>query len=124
ELRDAACPAHVALDELHLTRFLQRAGEAKADVAAAGEHDPADPRVLLAQLADDTPDVIAGCKEEDFVTLFDDGRALGGDAAAAPVDSNDARLHPLQVFRQLAQAMTNQKPAADGAHPDQSHLAC
>src|SRR6185312_17041313 len=82
-----------------------------------------DPRVFLAQLADDAPDVIACGEEEDLITLFDDRRSLGGNAAAAPVDRDYARLHALQVLRQLAQAMTDQEAAADGAHTYQAHLA-
>src|SRR6185312_7466287 len=116
QLRYPARAALVALDQLHLARFLQGAGEAKADVATAREDYAAYSRVLLAQLADHPPDVIARGKKKYFIAFFDDRGAIRGNAAAAAVDGDDARLQAGQVVRQLPQAMADQQSAADGAH--------
>src|SRR6185437_15309464 len=122
-LRHPPRAPHIALDELHLARLLERAREAKAYVTAARNDHTAYPCVLLAQLADHPADVIARREEEHLIAFLDDRRAFRRYAAAAAVDGNHARFHAGQMLRQLPEAMTHQEPAADGTDPHQADLA-
>jgi hypothetical protein len=66
--------AAVAFDELDVV-LLDGLGEAQADVAAAGDDDPADRLVHAAQLGHHPADVGGGGDDEDFVAALDDGVA-------------------------------------------------
>ena len=71
-LGDAARAARVALDQLHLVALLERACQAQADVAAAGDHQRPHRILAAAQFRHDAADVLGRGDEEDLVVLVDD----------------------------------------------------
>ena len=72
--------------------LLERLGDAQADIAAAGDHDPLDGLHRAPQLAHDGPDVFLGSEQEHFVTVFDDRLAGRHDRPLAAKDGGDPAI--------------------------------
>ena len=71
----------------------------------------------------DPTDVLRRGKAEYLVSGLDHGVALGQDRAVAAEYGGDARVHRRDVFLQVLQRVTDQRPALEGAHCDQARLA-
>ena len=102
---------------------LERAREAKPNVAAAGQQHALHGLVHIAQLAHHLADVLAGGDEEDLVVGLDDGGPLGDDRTALAEDGRDPRVDPRHVLAQGAQLLADQRPAVVGLDRDQAHPA-
>ena len=123
DLGDAARALRIALDQFHLIALLERAGEAQADVAAAGDHQPPHRILAAPQLRQHAPQVILGRDEEDLVVLFDDGIADGRHQPVIAIDRGDTGLGIGQVLLQRPQLAAHQQSVATGPHTDQLYAA-
>src|SRR5690606_32446357 len=107
----------VALDDAHAVAFVgQLAGQAQADVAAAGDHDAAHGLLGLAQLAHGAARMAGVDHQHHFVARRDDGAAVGlqGPAVAHHVDH--ARRHVGPHFAQLRHRVVGHGAAVAHAH--------
>jgi hypothetical protein len=73
---------------------LERRRDARADVAAAGDHDAPDRFQHAAQLAHHRADELGRGQHEDFVAGLDDGVALGIDRLVLAENRGDAGVDP------------------------------
>jgi hypothetical protein len=103
----------VAVDQLHFIvgRF-QAPGQTLADVAAAGDHDPAHALVAAAHFLHDCADVLGGGDEENLVAVLDHRAAFRHDGAVAAEDGRHAGIQSGQMLLQVAQFVADQGPPA------------
>src|SRR5690606_31203404 len=113
----------VVLDDLHPVLGFDGFGQALADIAAAGDHEGLVVLLDPAHFAHYRTDILGGGNEEDLVIGYDQGIALGGDRAVTAEDRRDPRCYIGHVLAQIAQLLTDQRPAIDGLHGHQLHLA-
>ena len=115
-LGDAFAAPEVVLDELDAVVRLQRLGQPRTDVAAAGDDEPLVGRIEPSQLAHHGADVRRRSDEEHLVVDLDAGVALGLDGVILTIDGGHARLDVRHVLLERAQLLTDQRPAMEGAH--------
>src|SRR5699024_2157686 len=90
-------PAVVAIDQFDLAAFFQFFGEARADVAAAGNHDPLDRARCALQFAHDFLDVRFRGDEENRIVGVGDGLPARHHRLATAVNGNDTRVDAGQI---------------------------
>ena len=102
---------------------LEGAREPAADVAAPREHHGPNPALVVPELSEDVPDVLARGDEEHLVVHLDHRVAVGDDRPAPAVDGRHPGVHRRQVVAQGPQGVPDEGTAVIRAHRHHEHDA-